>query len=212
MSKVTNVGLHLTESASAVSDTAGEGQIWVKSDTSSQSGCSLYYTSDIGIENRVSGITLCSSFDTSSGASSYTLTGIPAGVKRICVSSKAVSLSGVDEPTIQLGTGGSPTTSGYLSGMGFISGNTGYTAQNTNGFVFFNDAASLVNDGVMVITLENASTNAWCYMSTCGAQSTTVAGFSFGSVALSGTMDNLRLISAAGSQTFDAGSMSVMFE
>jgi len=211
MSKITNVGVHIVESASAISDVAGEGQIWVKSDTSAQSGCSLYYTSDIGIENRLSGITLCPELTTTSGAS-IDVTAIPVGVKRICVMFNGVSLSGTDEFIIQLGTGGSATVSGYLCGMSLISGTSAFTQQVTNGFPWFNDAAALLCQGVMVINLESVASNTWCMMNTSGSQGATTSGSSFGSVSLSGVLDMVRLTSAGGSQTYDAGKAAITFE
>tara|TARA_R100001530_G_scaffold105603_1_gene73720 strand:- start:296 stop:916 length:621 start_codon:yes stop_codon:yes gene_type:complete len=206
MSKVTNVGLHLTESASAVSDTAGEGQIWVKSDAPS----SLYYTDDAGTDFRTGGITLSAEMTTTSGAT-HDVTNIPTGIKRICVMLNGASLSGTDEFLVQLGTGGSATTSGYRTGLGMISGSTAFTQQATNGFTMFNDAAGLIQEAVMIINLESVASNTWCQMNACGAQSTTVSGWGFGSVSLSGVLNFVRL-TASGSNTYDAGKATVTFE
>ena len=50
MAKVTNVGLHLVESADAISDTAGEGQIWVDTATPNR----LMFTDDAGTDCGIS--------------------------------------------------------------------------------------------------------------------------------------------------------------
>jgi hypothetical protein len=46
MAKITNVGVHIVESADAISDTAGEGQIWVDNQTPNQ----LKFTNDAGTD------------------------------------------------------------------------------------------------------------------------------------------------------------------
>jgi len=54
MSKITNVGLHLTESADAISNTAGEMQIWTKNTAPN----TLFMTNDTGTDVQIgSGMT-----------------------------------------------------------------------------------------------------------------------------------------------------------
>ena len=50
MSKITNVGVHIVESADAIGDTAGEGQIWVDNQTPNQ----LKFTNDAGTDFGIS--------------------------------------------------------------------------------------------------------------------------------------------------------------
>jgi len=206
MSKITSTQLHLGEAGTAGSSTAAEGQIWVKSDAPS----SLYYTDDAGTDFRTGGITLSAEMTTTSGAT-HDVTNIPPGIKRICVMLNGASLSGTDEFLVQLGTGGSATTSGYRTGLGMISGSTAFTQQATNGFTMFNDAAALIHEAVMVINLESVASNTWCQMNACGAQSTTVSGWGFGSISLSGVLDFVRLTASA-SDTYDAGKATITFE
>ena len=50
MAKITNVGVHIVESADAISDTSGEGQIWVDNQTPNQ----LKFTDDAGTDFGIS--------------------------------------------------------------------------------------------------------------------------------------------------------------
>ena len=206
MAKITNTGVHIVEGSAAISDTGGEGQIWVKSDTP----CSLYYTGDTGIDNRISGITLNAEIDSSSGAQSYDVTGIPPGVKRITVLFAGVSTSGTEKPMIQLGTGGSPTTSGYLGGADFDDG--GSAINLGAGFQFNSWNASYTAHGFFSFWLEDATNNVWVsrgqvFDSASASNNRKYAG----SVPLSGTLDMLR-IKNTGTNTFDAGGIGVQFE
>ena len=70
-------------------------------------------------------ITLNAEIDTSTGSQSYDVENIPSGVKRITVLLAGVSLSGSEKFMVQLGTGGSPTTSGYLGGADYDSAGGG---------------------------------------------------------------------------------------
>ena len=206
MSRITNTGVFIVEGASAAADTAGEGQIWTKSDAP----CSLYYTGDTGVDNRISGITLNAEIDTSSGAQSYDVTGIPPGVKRITLLFASVSTNGTEKPMVQLGTGGSPTTSGYLGGADYDNG--GAAINLGAGFQFNSWNASYTGHGALEFWLEDATTNVWVsrgqvFFSDSAYNNRKYAG----SVPLSGTLDMLR-IKNTGTNTFDGGGIGVQFE
>ena len=206
MSKITNTQLHLGEAGTAGSSTAAQGQIWVKSDTPS----SLYYTDDAGTDFRMGGITLNAAIDTSSGAQSYDVTAIPTGVKRITLLLAGVSTSGSEKLLIQLGTGGSPTTSGYLGGADYDSAGGGINLGA--GFQANDWVAAWVAHGAIKLWLQDATNNVWVsrgqgFFSDSAYNNRKYAG----SVPLSGTLDMLR-IKNTGTNTFDAGTIGVQFE
>ena len=206
MAKVTNVGLHLAEASDDVSSSAGESQIWVKSDAPS----SLYHTDDAGTKFRINGTTVSAEQATTSGTS-IDFTGIPPGVKRITLLTHSMSGSGTDEFLVQLGDSDGIENSGYLSRYGRISGTSAATEGSTAGFIIFNDAASLLNEIVVDIYLEDSSNNTWVSSHIITVQSTTITAYGSGSKALSGTLDRIRLTHASGSDTFDAGAASIQF-
>ena len=140
-------------------------------------------------------------------------TGIPSWVKRVTVMFNGVSTSGTSNLQIQIGSG-SVATTGYDSAS--------YTANSVNvsattGFLVtaLNFAAGIVS-GTTSLFLQNSSTNAWVASGTLG-QTTVPAsngGLSTcgGNKALSGTLDRVRITTVNGTDTFDAGSINILWE
>jgi hypothetical protein len=145
---------------------------------------------------------------TTSGTS-IDFTSIPSWVKRITVMLSGVSTSGTADYIVQIGDSGGVETSGYVSGS-FASGGDD---SSTAGFIVSSDttAASLVS-GSITITLLDAATNTW--VASGGSYRSTgpfAMGFA-GSKALSATLDRVRLTTSNGTDTFDAGSVNIMYE
>jgi hypothetical protein len=143
---------------------------------------------------------------TASGTS-VDFTGIPSWVKRITVMFDGVSTNGSSLVQVQLGDSGGIENTGYLS-SGSIG--TSFTQSNlTSGFNVDNSASA---SGVrsLVGTLVNVSGNAWVWGSVgTGTGFTCVAG---GSKSLSATLDRIRITTVNGTDTFDAGSINIMYE
>jgi hypothetical protein len=136
-------------------------------------------------------------------------TGIPSWVKRVTVMFNEVSSNGSSNRLIQLGTGSSVfTTSGYLSTSSAVAG-TVATTSSTAGFVFLTDNAAFVNSGHVVIT--NISGNIWVESGVL-KDATTQMCFGAGSVSLSAPLTAVRVTSANGTDTFDAGSINILYE
>ena len=147
----------------------------------------------------------------STSGTSIDFTGIPSGVKRITVMFNGVSTNGTSATIIQLGYSGGVETSGYLGSMSY----QGAQALYTTGIGVNNTgSASALRHGSTVITLVNSSTNTWSAMGVVG---TTGAGsgetYSSGaSKSLSGTLDRVRITTVNGTDTFDAGSINILYE
>ena len=206
MSKITNTGVFIPEGSAAAADVAGSSQIWTKSDVPS----SLYHTDDAGTDFRINGTTVSAEQATTSGTS-IDFTGIPVGVKRVTLLCNSVSVSGGNEFLVQLGDSGGVETSGYLSRYGRISGASPATEGSTAGFIMFNDDAPLLHEIVVDIYLQDATNNTWVGMFIEAVNSTTIMAYGGGSKSLGGTLDRIRLTTAAGSETFDAGAASIQF-
>lgn len=145
---------------------------------------------------------------TASG-SSVDFTGIPSWVKRITVMFSGVSTDGTSNPIIQLGSG-SVTTSGYTSASSTIS-TTVSTTTYTNGFGIPSASASAVFQGSVFISL--ISGNTWIASGViCRTDSTGLTFTVGGSIALSGALDRVRITTAGGTNTFDAGSINILYE
>lgn len=152
-----------------------------------------------GLQRMTSQATLGASFD---------FIGIPLWVERITVMFNAVSLSGSSSILVQVGSG-SVTTSGYVStSITLNDANSSAGATSTSGFIFKNSAATDVISGHMTIT--NITGNTWV-ASHVGKLSGIRSSFGGGDVTLAGSLDRLR-VTTSGSDTYDAGSVNVIYE
>jgi hypothetical protein len=156
-------------------------------------------------------LTLATAQNTTSGTS-IDFTGIPSWVKRITVMFSGLSTSGTSIPLIQLGDSGGIETSGYAGSAGFVRDtNSANTAGFTDGFRFnHSHAAASVYHGHALIT--NVSSNLWVASIIGGDSDTSRQLFAGGSKTLSATLDRVRLTTVNGTDTFDAGSVNIMYE
>jgi hypothetical protein len=154
-------------------------------------------------------LTLATAQNTTSGTS-IDFTGIPSWVKRITVMFSGVSASGTSSFLLQLGDSGGVETTGYSSGAGNIGTSAAAGAASTSGLLLMQAgvAATLVS-GIVVLT--NLSGNTWVSSGCLGAtlNGTTTSG---GSKTLSDTLTQIRLTTVNGTDTFDAGSVNIMYE
>ena len=153
--------------------------------------------------------TLTAAVATTSGTA-IDFTGIPSWVKKITIQFLDVSTSGTSNPIVRLGSG-SITETGYISSVTVPSqaAATG-GAQFTTGFGFSGQSAANLAIGHMTITQQSGNT--WIE-STVGCFN----GFSItwnggGKVTLSGALDRIRITTVNGTDTFDAGSVSLLIE
>ena len=149
----------------------------------------------------------------STSGTSIDFTSIPSWVRRITVMFSGMSANGTSLPQIQIGSG-SFVTSGYISAVTNIQNTTSYSAFPTTGFGLFvaaNYSATTPLTGVIVLT--NISGNTWlCSGTVCRTDTATTAGTATGSLSLSGTLDRVRITTVNGTDTFDAGSINIIYE
>jgi len=147
----------------------------------------------------------------STSGTSIDFTGIPSWVKRVTVMFQGVSTNGTSDYLIQIGAG-SIVTSGYLGASSVIAVSSVASTSFTAGFGVINgaNAATCVNQGFL--TLSNLSGNIWVangiIANSDGARTVNCAG----SVTLSGTLDRIRITTVNGTDTFDAGSINILYE
>ena len=143
----------------------------------------------------------------STSGTSIDFTSIPSWVKRITVMFQGVSSSGTSVTQVQLGTGSTTyTTSGYVSA--WQSGTTGYSQTTGFGIQSYVTATDTKN-GSFVLT--NITGNTWVstgLMSNGGA----TAALGTGSIALAAALTAIRITTVNGTDTFDAGSINIMYE
>ncbi len=135
-------------------------------------------------------------------------TSIPTTVTDIELWFNGVSTNGTDHLLLQIGTGGSPTTSGYSSGSGVAGSNV--RINSTAGMVLYSNNASFAHTGVL--SFHRVTGNTW--VSDHGMLMNPTSGESVaggGVIVLAGALDNIRLRTPVGTATFDAGSVQVRY-
>ena len=148
----------------------------------------------------------------STSGTSIDFTSIPTWVKRITVMFSGVSTSSTSLPQIQLGDSGGVEITGYNCAASSLAAAAMSTVNATSGFVLSRaDAASLIS-GQAVITLLDAATNTWAFSSVFGLSNSTFLLVTGGSKPLSGTLDRVRITTVNGTDTFDAGSINILYE
>jgi hypothetical protein len=146
----------------------------------------------------------------STSGTSIEFTGIPSWVKRITVMFAGVSTNGTSVPLIQLGDSGGIENTGYL-GTGTSLGTS--VVSFTNGFAITSaSSAASVYHGLVTISMLSDSTNTWCASGSMSRTDVAVANFTSGSKALSATLDRIRITTVNGTDTFDAGSINILYE
>ena len=142
----------------------------------------------------------------STSGTSIDFTSIPSWVKRVTVMFNGVSTSGTSNIQIQIGAG-SVDTASYVS---TASTNGTSLATSTAGFITAGTtaAATTVNGWYAICLL---GSNAW----TGGGSLARADGNmnnAGGAKTLSGTLDRVRITTVNGTDTFDAGSINLLYE
>jgi hypothetical protein len=150
-------------------------------------------------------LTLATAQNTTSGTS-IDFTGIPSWAKRITVMLNGVSTNGANNLLVQIGDSGGIENTGYVSTAFDRSDET----QGTAGFILTSgNAAAIASSGLFICCL--VGSNTWVGSSTLSRSD--VGGWAAaGTKTLSGTLDRITLTTVNGTDTFDAGSVNIMYE
>jgi hypothetical protein len=153
-------------------------------------------------------LTLATAQNSTSGTS-IDFTGIPSWVKRVTVMFQGVSTNGTSAPMIRLGTSSGFVTSGYVA----ATSRTTTVGTSTAGFILSDaTAASFTNEGIAQIA--NVTGNAWTFSSNIALSGNSCAcgAGSISSANLGGVLTQVRITTVNGTDTFDAGSINIMYE
>jgi hypothetical protein len=151
-------------------------------------------------------LTLGTIVNTTSGTA-IDFTGLPSWVKRVTLLLNRVSTSGTSNMLVQLGAGSVQNT-GYLSNA---NNPTNPIATSTAGFLVTGYTVA-ANAQSGRITFETLGSNVWVSSGISAFDAANNSSFSGGSVTLSGTIDRLRFTTVNGTDTFDAGSVNILYE
>jgi hypothetical protein len=116
-----------------------------------------------------------------------------------------VSTNGTSILQVQLGTSSGVTTSGYTSYAWTASASY---QSSTTGLMFGSNNSASARYSIMTIC--TMGSNLWVESNTGSESGGGASGG--GSVTLSGTLDRIRLTTVNGTDTFDAGSINILYE
>jgi hypothetical protein len=144
----------------------------------------------------------------STSGTSIDFTSIPSWVKRVTVMFNGVSTNGASRYIVQFGNG-SIVTSGYVCTYVLVGAATG-NGTLTNGIGGPGGGAGDSYTGSIVFTLQTS--NSWVAAGNIGYVG---GGYMYtvtGSISLSSALDRVRITTVKGTDTFDAGTINILYE
>ena len=145
----------------------------------------------------------------STSGTAIDFTSIPSWVKRITVMFSGVSTSGTSNLLVQVGNSGGVISSGYACSV--ASSGSSSEVDSTAGFIMtYVNAAASTQTGVL--ELVNLEAGSWLGTGQALQGATTFVWNFVGSVNSVGTLDRIRITTVNGTDTFDAGSINILYE
>ena len=194
-----------------VSSSAGSVEIVAPATASNFTATMPAGTGTVAVQGASTNIVSATAVASTSGTS-IDFTGIPSWVKKVTVLWNGVSTNGTSNPIIQLGDSGGIEATGYLGAASNMA--TGVATLNfTTGFGVFGTAgwtAARVVYGAL--TISKIDGNTWVASGTWAASDDNQVGVTSGAKALSDTLTQVRITTLGGANTFDAGTINILYE
>ena len=192
--------------------TAPSGTVVGTSDTQTLTNKTLTSPSISGTVSLSTSLISSATAVASTSGTNIDFTGIPSWVKRLTIMFTGVSTSGTSQVQVQLGTSGGIVATGYLGSV-----DTSSTAVSAIAFATglalersaAGDPGNLRNG---LVTFVNLTSNTWVGSSLIGYSNAGLMSYSATSIPLGGTLDRVRITTITGIQTFDAGTINILFE
>ena len=149
----------------------------------------------------------------SATGTSVVFTGIPSWAKQVTLMLQGVSTNGTSPVIAQLGTSSGYATSGYTGTIGFILNGGVAAAIFSSSFVFeFAGYVAATETLHGLFTVVNINSNAWVANGTISRGDSASTCTITGSISLASVFDRIRITTVAGTNTFDAGTVNVLYE
>jgi hypothetical protein len=148
----------------------------------------------------------------STSGTSIDFTSIPAGVRRVTVLGQGVSTNGTSAIIWRVGSG-SIVSTGYQSTLTSFAASSSSTVNSTNTTAFdINNGSAAAGIYNFKCTIELLGSNIYIATALVG-RADGAAGFQeTGAITLSGALDRVRITTVGGTDTFDAGSINILYE
>lgn len=169
-------------------------------------------TGTVSVSGLNSNIVLGTAAASTSGTS-INFTGIPDWVKRVTVMFSGVSTNGTSDVIVQLGTGAGFVTTGYLGAAATIAGTATGSTLLTSGFLVRlggGATAAAVRHGTII--LNAIGSNNWVGNISVSISNTDYIVTGSGTIALAALLTQIRITTAGGVNTFDAGTINILYE
>jgi hypothetical protein len=138
-------------------------------------------------------------------------TSIPSWVKRITVMFSEVSTNGTSVVQIQLGDSGGFETTGYLC----VASNIGASSLSSTAFTSGIAVLQATQAGYALqgsVKFEKIDGNTWVANGVLSFSGATAIGLTGGRKTLSDTLTQVRITTVNGTDTFDAGTINILYE
>jgi hypothetical protein len=147
----------------------------------------------------------------STSGTAIDFTGIPSWVKKITVMFSGVSTNGTSNMQIQLGNSGGIETTGYV---GLVSrlGSSGASSVVATSGALFTESTLAANTYQGSVVIANLSGNAWVFSGLVAPAVSSNMTMNTATKTLSDTLDRIRITTVNGTNTFDAGSINILYE
>lgn len=147
----------------------------------------------------------------SASGTAIDFTGIPSWAKRITIILSGISTNGSSNPLIQIGDSGGIENTGYAaSSVAPVTGAATVGANYTTGFGIASNNAAAIVSGLM--SLVNITGNEWVSSHSTGFSATNASSLGGGNKTLSTTLDRVRITTVNGTDSYDAGTINILWE
>jgi hypothetical protein len=143
---------------------------------------------------------------------SVDFTGIPSTAKRVTVMLSGVSTNSTGLLMLQLGDAGGVETSGYAGGYFVLRGGAVASTTALSAGVTLSDSSAAVSVYAAQVVFTLLSGNIWTFSGICARTDTASGLYTAGTKTLSDTLDRVRLTTNTGTDTFDAGTINILWE
>jgi hypothetical protein len=147
---------------------------------------------------------------TASGTS-VDFTDIPSWVKRITVMFSGVSTNGTSIPMLQIGDPGGVEATGYSGNAVVVSSAGTPDSPNSTGVKLYTSMAAAASFSGQC-QINNMTGNIWVFSGSIVRSDSSGIGFSSGAKTLSDTLTQIRITTVNGTDTFDAGTINILYE
>ncbi len=152
----------------------------------------------------------------STSGTSIDFNSIPAWVEKITVMFSGVSTNGSSQYQVQLGDSGGIENTGYTSlCTGLAAPSTVAVQTLASGIPILYSTfigSATIFTAVLNIYLLDSATNLWVFNANAARTDASASCITTGNKALSATLDRVRITTVNGTDTFDAGSVNIIYE